>query len=249
MKFFSSELGHNYKSYTFGYAKHAKIERGDSLAKVYEAGFLPYSGARGVDDVFYMARSARVPLKEFSLSSENRRIQRKFEGIFERKETPLQEFDANEEFMSFCLSYFKALHGEHVMPRERLALILKTPLPANIISYHVGGKPSAYVLEIESRGAGHYWYSFYEPAFVKKSLGLWLMLDCIKAAQKKKMKHYYVGTVYGAKALYKTNFRPLEWWNGETWNGDVKFLRELGRNDEKRIVSLTDEWKERQELF
>src|SRR5438132_1710930 len=134
MRIFSSELAHNYGSYTFGYTNYGELEEGDNLAHVYNAGFLPYSGSPNVKGVFYFARSARVDLATFALSSENRRIAKKFDGQFEKKRTPVAEFEITDEFMEFSLAYFNQRHGENIMPPERLKLILDFGIISTIVS-------------------------------------------------------------------------------------------------------------------
>jgi arginyl-tRNA--protein-N-Asp/Glu arginylyltransferase len=97
--------------------------------------------------------------------------------------------------------------------------------------YRLDNTPAAYVLEAEDGDMGHYWYSFYDLQYVQQSLGMWLMLDCIRDAKERGLAYYYLGTVYGEKALYKTNFAPLEWWDGNAWSSDTKLLRERSRGD------------------
>ena len=249
MKIFSSELGHNYQTYTFGYAQYGKINRQDSLTDIYDSGYLPYSGAKDARDVFYMSRSARVPLLDFVPSSENRRIAKKFDGMFEKKRIPFSQFTINEAFLSFCLGYFASRHGEFVMPRERLQFILDSGLITTVVEYRQNNQPAAYVLEVERGEMCHFWFSFYDPQFAKQSLGIWLMLDCIRSAKERSIEQYYLGTVYGKKALYKTNFKPLHWWTGQNWNADIAALRNRAANDDERIVDLVDEWKESKKLF
>jgi len=45
MRFFSSELGHEYsKTYTFGYCNYAALEKGDGakeIEEIYARGYLP----------------------------------------------------------------------------------------------------------------------------------------------------------------------------------------------------------------
>ena len=255
MKFFSSELGHNYGSYTFGYCNYCVIEPGDLLGEAYALGYLPYSGSPEAKNTLYMARSARVVLKKFELTSENRRIAKKFDGKFEKKAIPIEEFKATEDFYTFCLSYFAARHGAKAMPRARLEFIMKSRFVTHIIRYTQREKLIGYVLMMRlptqtgEVDAEHYWFSFYDLALARQSLGLWLMLDCIRDAKTAGLEHYYVGTVYGEKALYKTNFEPLEWWNGSGWSNDTKLLRERSRSDVERIVALTDEWKQQRQLI
>ena len=78
---------------------------------------------------------------------------------------------------------------------------------------------------------------------------MWLMLDSAREAQKSGKKYFYMGTVYGEKALYKTNFDNIEHWNGHDWIEDKKKLRDLSRSDEKRVFNAIDEWKEGIEKF
>lgn len=249
MKKISSELGQNYDTYTFGYAQYAQREGGEPLAFIYENGYLPYSGSPNVQDIFYMARSARVPLPEWRMTSENRRIAKKFNGAFEKKRIARAEFVADEDFYGLCLGYFSTLHGERAMPRTRLEHILSCGLVSDVIEYRREGKPVAYVLEVSENGIRHYWFSFYSPEFAKQSLGLWLMQDGVRDAKEAGAAHYYLGTVYGERALYKTNFEPLQWWNGSEWSADVGRLKERGRTDGARLLAIMDEWKEGRAFF
>ena len=250
MKKFSSELGHNYKNYSFGYANYCLREKGDKLSEIYSAGYLPYSGSPEARDVFYMARSSRVPLAGFSLTSENRRVAGKFDGKFERISTPIKDFDINDkDFLSFCANYFSKRHGPKVMPPERLALILSSGIISHIVSYKENNVPVAYVLECSDKNIAHFWYSFYDLKHIRQYLGMWLMLDSARFAKERGIGHLYIGTVYGEKALYKTAFKNLEYWNGSSWLADIKKLKILSRSDEERSVNFVDAWKKDLKVF
>jgi len=210
---------------------YGEREEGDSLTTIYHSGYLPYSGARGLHNIFYTARSARVLLHAFSPSSENRRIAKKFDGQFKKERIPASQFVPSEAFWGFCNTYFTQKHGEKSMPKERLHTILESSLVSTIITYIKDATPVAYVLEVEDGSMGHFWFSFYDLSYSKQSLGLWLMLDCIRDAKERGIEHYYLGTVYGTKALYKLNFEPLEWWDGAQWSINIGLLKELGRSD------------------
>lgn len=205
-------------------------EENDSLTSIYGSGYLPYSGAKELCGVYYSARSARVRLGDFSLNSENRRIAKKFDGRFTKERVPAAQFAPDEGFWRFCLFYFSDKHGPNAMPEERLKTILACGV-SSVVVYLDGEKPAAYVLEVEDGDMAHFWFSFYDLAYARQSLGLWLMLDCVRDAKERGLSHYYLGTVYGAKALYKTNFEPLEWWDGEKWSDDIAALKECGRSD------------------
>lgn len=250
MKKFSSEFGHNYKSYSFGYANYCLKEKNDSVFDIYASGYLPYSGSPDVKNIFYMARSARVPLKSFLLSSENRRIARKFDGQFSSKLFNIHDFDIkNKEFISFCVEYFTKRHGPLVMPRERITAILQSGLITHIVVYYKDNQPVAYVLEVSENFMTHFWFSFYDLEYVHQSLGMWLMLNSARIAKEDNKKYVYIGTVYGEKALYKTAFKNIEYWNGDIWINDIKKLKALSRTDNDRTISLVDAWKDDLEMY
>lgn len=211
--------------------RYVEREASDSLEALYNEGYLPYSGTKGLHAIFYSARSARVVLPAFSLTSENRRIAKKFDGQFAKRRIDARAFVADESFYTFVLTYFAKRHGPDVMPRERLELLLMSGLITTVVEYHKESRVVGYVLEVESGAMRHYWYSAYDVSLTKQSLGLWLMLDCIRDAASAGCTHYYVGTVYGSKALYKTNFEPLQWWTGTQWSSDSNLLKDKARAD------------------
>lgn len=245
MKFFSSEFAHSYKNYSFGYCNYVERDVGDKLEDIYAQGYLPYSGTPYKKDIFYMARSARIDVRLFALNSENRRIAKRFDEKFTRRVIPYSTFDfKDKDFLAFCLAYFSKRHGKGAMTKKRLEHILASELITHIVEYREGEEIRAYVFELQEGGMAHFWFSFYDLALTNQSLGMWLMIDCVRKAQEKHKEYYYLGTVYAEKALYKTNFDALEYWNGAEWARDIKKLKERSRSDKKRSVEILDEWKE-----
>lgn len=214
-------------------------ESGDNLSEVYERGFLPYSASVGVANRFYLARSARIPLSDFSLSSENRRVWKKFENMFSVVIAAPEIIAHDEAAIAFMLNYFKERHGEDVMSRERLIHILSAELGTTVSIYKDKNKATiAYVIENADSSIGHFWFSFYDLSFVFQSLGMWLMIERVLKAKEEGKTHYYLGTVYGEKALYKTNFNNLEYWNGVSWVSNIAELKSHARTDASRSVVL-----------
>ncbi len=224
-----TEFGHEYEKYRFGYCEYAVPETGEALTAVYANGFLPYSARPTVLGSFYMARSARVPLALFEPTSENRRVLKRFDSTFVRSESPAH--NAPQHIKELFLSYFTTRHGASVMPIERLEAILEAPLPLTLITYHAGEKLIAGALEVREPGFRHFWFSAYDPVLVHQSLGMWLMLDGAREAKNQHIPFYYLGTVYGEKALYKANLEPLEFWSGSEWIRDIKQLKALARTE------------------
>jgi leucyl-tRNA---protein transferase len=235
MKLFASEFGHSYTTYSFAYSVYAEREEGDKLSDIYEQGFLPYSGSKGIKNIFYMARGTRADIRSWQPTSENRRVLRLFDGQFEKKIRTPEEMRTNEVFFELCLSYFNLAHGS-VMPRERLELILDMDLVTSITEYSKDGVPQAYLLLVEDETISHYWFSFYKHEYAKTSLGMWLALDHIRDLTKNGKKYFYFGTCYAEKALYKTNVEPLEFWNGKEWVHDTPLLKSLCRSDNERHI-------------
>ncbi len=246
-KIIFSEHVHSYRDYAFGYAIYAQRMEAEALETIYEAGFLPYTGnlRAEVQDLYYMARSARVRLDSFSLNSENRRIRNKFKDqVFTVKEYPASSFFNNGKMFDFCLGYFEKRHGPGLFSRERLIRVLSYSPETKIVEYKDQYEvPRAYIIEIDGQNFTHYWFSFYDLSMAYRSFGMWLMMDRVENAKTKGKKYCYLGTVYGHKALYKTNLPSLEYWNGATWMEDIKRLKARAKTDEGREVQLLDEFK------
>ena len=243
MKPFQSEIMHSYDTYSFGYCNYAMREDSDCLVDIYTVGYLPYSGAREVKDVFYMARSLRIVLAQWALNSENKRIQKRFSGL-QSQLIPVDQFNyCDKTFLQFCVDYFVKRHDLGVMPRERILYLLDN-FVTHILEYRREGTVMAYVFLVQDDSICHFSYSFYDLAYVNQSLGLWLMIDAARRAKQSGKKYFYLGTVYGDKALYKTNFQNFEYWDGNEWIKDVNKLKKMSRTDEIRTLDIKDEWKE-----
>ncbi|MDB4984273.1 MAG: arginine-tRNA-protein transferase [Patescibacteria group bacterium] len=246
-RIFSSEFAHNYETYSFGYAVYAERFPDEFLDPIYSQGFLPYSGPFAKHDkrLFYMARSLRVAISNMSLSSENRRVYKKFQESFSVTEVSTGEYVQDEDKVRFALEYFKAKHGEHVMPRARFDLVTSMFPESVILEYRdIGNVLRACVLEIKMKNAVHFWFSWYDlgPAF--SSLGMWLLVDRMLAVKEKGKEYFYIGTGYDEKSRYKTNLSGLEYWDGSEWIADTSQLIALMKADPERTIGISDQWKQ-----
>lgn len=251
MKMFSSEFAHNYGSYSFGYCNYCEYEPNDSFFDIYQKGFLPYSGSEDVWNMFYMARSARVNVSEWEPTSENRRVLKKYSEAITRKVYSRKEFEISEEFTSFCLSYFSEHHGAHTMPQERLLHILQEKALTHIVEYRDGSELAGYVFLVSDVHMSHVWFYFYAPSFAQTSFGMWVLLNEASVAQHEDKKYFYIGTAYGDKSRYKTNFAHLEFWNGNEWKQDTKNeeVKTRIKNDHVTLVEATDTFKKDKKNF
>jgi len=255
MQIFYSELSTNPKYLSFGYSIYGIIEDSDKIHEVYEKGFQPCHIIPGTTDMFYMARGTRVLVCEFKETSKNRRILRKFENndasnikiTVHKKE----EFPINSLFLDFCLTYFNFRHGSASMSKERLEQILNSQYLTHIVEYKINNKTAGYMLEGHGENYKHVFYLIYGKKFEGRHLGAYMMLDMVRRSKKENKQYSYLGVSYGDWMKYKTNYQPLEYWDGQTWVIDPKSksLKELMRVDYLRTMTFTDLWRASRKSF
>lgn len=249
MRIFYSEFNSDYTTYTFGYAVYAVTEEAGEIELAYEQGFLPYSSDLSVEDeIFYLCRSVRIALGLFSDSSENRRVDRKFNGFgIEINLLDKSELTGNEDFMRFCLSYAEERFVGGAMSEERLKYILGRQNGTSFLEFRINGKILAYVLIGIHGKSLHYWYSFFDYTLLGElPVGKWVMWKTIRWAIDNGLSYVYLGTCYKEKALYKIrDFKGVEFYTGDIrWSTDVALLKKLCKED--GMYRSTDRYKEPQ---
>ncbi len=237
MRIFFSECAADYGTYTFPYTCYCELDIGDGDAEMNDAlkrGFLPYTGNWGLGagfsrQLFYMCRSLRVSTAVFQCSSENRRIQRKAADISLESVRPLaevRELVESAEFEAFCCDYAKERFAGGSMTPARLRFVLSRRAATHLFTFVREGKAVAYVLANITIDALHYWYSFLDTSLRHESVGIFAMLSVLLWSKERGLSHVYLGTGYGAKALYKVrNFNAVEWFDGNSWLSDVGELK------------------------
>jgi arginyl-tRNA--protein-N-Asp/Glu arginylyltransferase len=243
MKLLFSEAEADYSRYLYPYVIWAIPEVGEVPADLFNAGFLP--GARGLD-LFCLCRNLRVNLAQYQPSSENRRILRKGEGIAMQL-VPRAEFDFSPTRKEFFLKYAEARYGAGVMPPERLELLFNTPLATHLMVFTdtaTGAELGVVLLYLDAPHVAFFRYSFYDLNHSNRSLGLFLMTTAVNYFQAQKFKHLYLGTCYSERALYKTQFAGVEFFNGFRWSQNLEELKHLVRRDAKKHLLETAEFRE-----
>ncbi len=239
MKKFSSEYRVDYGTYTFGYANYCQYEPGDKWSDIYAEGYLPYTGNYQIkDSIFYMARSLRIDLSRFDLSSENRRVNRKMDDLDSTlKVVRKEDFRFDHEFMEFASHYAQERFKGGEMSEERLNYLISRLELTTVLVYsdQTEGKPIAYVLCCIDERMVHYWFSFLDLGLLKeKPLGKWVMLDAISQAKEWGKSYVYLGTCYGTKSLYKVrDFKGVEFFTGGGWCDDVAIIKEWCKTDDQ----------------
>lgn len=249
MKIFRSESFVDYKTYTFNYATYCIKEDVHEIPEIYAQGFLPYSNDVHLKvESYYLARSLRVDLSEFTPSSENRRVARKiapFDPSF--KVVPVDDFNlSDEKFKAYCLDFANQRFSEPIS-RERLDYILSAKSISHIFDFSIEGRSVGYVISIIEQGTLHYWFAFFDLDHRPYSLGKWMMFSVINWAAEQKMKYVYLGTCYGEKSLYKVrDFKGLSYFDGNQWVSDIKSLKLKCKADND---FTTDAFKQDTDLF
>jgi arginyl-tRNA--protein-N-Asp/Glu arginylyltransferase len=243
MKLLFSESEADYSRYLYPYVVWAFPEPGEAPADLFNAGFLPSAKSLGQ---FYLCRNIRVDLAKFKPSSENRRILRKGEGI-QMKLVPRAEFDFSAARKQFYLKYAEARYGAGVMPPERLELLFNSPLATHVMVFtdsQTGEELGAILFYLEAPRVAFYRFSFYDLNHFNRNLGMYLMTSATVYFAEQKYAHLYLGTCYSERALYKTQFAGLEYFNGFRWSDNVEELKYQLRRENKKHLLETPEYRE-----
>ena len=247
MKIFFSEYKNDYASYTFSYAPYCKIESPSDLPSAYAQGFLPYSGDINLAaDIFYMARSVRVDLKNFADTSENRRIDRKIAELnIEMQLIKKPEALVNsEDFLNFCMRNADERFSAGSMNVERMRYIVNRSYFTHLFIFKNAEKILGYVFAVLENDMLHYWFGFYDLDYAHFSIGKWMMWRTIKWAEAQKLNHVYLGTAYFSKALYKVrDHKGIEFFDCTSWNADTKLLKMLCEKDDNATEIKSDAFK------
>ncbi|MGB9637311.1 MAG: hypothetical protein ACPLY7_00755 [Microgenomates group bacterium] len=225
MKLFFGEFKANYSNYFFPYQVWLLREEGDQVEKIYDNGFLPI---RSLPNVYYLSRNVRVALDKFELSSENRRILKKTEN-FESDLVPLSEFVYNAEVQKFCKDYVNQRLGRKLFSSASVRSIFSGRVFNYVFVFKkIPTQESVgYAVCFISGSILQYAHAFYDVKYFRDNLGARMMLEAVIWAKRSHKKYVYLGTCYEPEALYKTEFKGVEFFNGFRWSNDLSELKGL----------------------
>jgi len=247
MKLLFSEYRSDYDHYIFPYAVWAFPEAGETPADLFDQGFLPSS--RDLDR-FYLCRHVRVALKEFEMTSENRRIIRKGSGIA-IKLVPRAEFEFTAKRRDFFKNYADIRFGKDVMTYERLDALFNSPITSHVLLFtdsKTGAEMGAATLYVEGEMA-YYYYAFYDLNYYARNLGMHMMTSAVDLFRKKGFRFLYLGSCYNQNALYKTQFEGAEFFNGALWSRNLDELKYLISREKHEVRQHLLESLEYRNLF
>jgi len=234
MKLFFGEFKPDYQRYHFPYQVWLLKEPGDEVEKIYERGFLPI---RSIADVYYLCRSLRVNLAEFELSSENRRILRKTQNIVSRL-LPLSEFSYTPQIQKLCKDYAEQRFGKGIFPAAAIRSIFRGQVYSHILVFKDNQKQKdvGWAVCFINENLLQYAHAFYELDYFEQSLGARMILQAVSGAKEDNKKFAYLGTGYEKSALYKTEFKGVEFFNGFSWSPNLKELKGLLKRESKEYL-------------
>lgn len=248
MKLIFSEAKSDYNHYIFPYAIWAFPEADERPSAIFARGFLPAS--RNLER-FYMCRHIRVRLSDFTPSSENRRIFRKGKGI-SYKLLPVSAFGYDKKWREFCLHYANIKFGKNVMTKERLDSLFHSKIITHILVYTdtaTATDVGIVTLYVEKPTLGYYYYSFYDLDYYERNLGMYMMSTAVDFFAQQGFGYLYLGTCYSRNALYKTQFRGAQFFNGFCWSANLKELKYLIKRDQRVMTEHLAETEEFRRLF
>jgi arginine-tRNA-protein transferase len=229
MKLVFSEAVADPDRYVYPYAVWAFPEAGETPADLFAAGFLPSSPDLSR---FYLGRQLRVPLAEWQASSENRRVLRKAGDLF-CELVPRAGFEVTPERKAAWLAFAEARFGAGIMPEARLDRLLAGRVISHFLVFRDGRSEGpecgVALLHLEPPRMAYYYYAFYDLGESRRNLGMAMMTQAVAWARDQGLAHLHLGTCYSEKALYKTQFEPIEFFNGHRWSRNRDELRHLLR--------------------
>jgi len=224
MKLLFSEAAADYTHYIFPYAIWALPEAGEDPHLFFEKGFLPSSKNL---NRFYLCRSVRVALREFSPSSENRRVMRKCANI-SLQLVSRGNFAFTDHWREFCIRYAQIKFGNETMTAERLDNLINSKITSHLLLFHddaASRDVGMATLFLEPPQVAQYYYAFYDLDYYRRNLGMFMMTAAVDYFSKEKFDCIYLGSCYSQNALYKTQFAGAEFFNGACWSRNLDELK------------------------
>jgi arginine-tRNA-protein transferase len=169
--------------------------------------------------------SVRIVADDFVFSRGQRRILKRNADLVRGDVAA----EATREQFALLRTYLDSRHAGGGMSDmglfDYVAMVEETPVQTHIIEYRRPGRdgePGALVacaLTDVLRDGLSMVYSFYHPGEEARSLGSFMILDHVRAARMRGLRHVYLGYwVQGSEKMdYKARFRPMEALGREGW--------------------------------
>ncbi len=203
--------------------------------------------------VMNQTRSVRVDLSKFKLSSENKRILKKTEGLkLETAPLPYTEYDwtigkMGKDFYEKKFALNQTLRVGSVFTANKIKELMTDEAKSNfnlLLSFsvipaqagiqtttrldsrlHGNDKALGFVICRASDEILHYCYPFYDLDNAPKDTGLGMMTRAIVWAKENGKKYVYLGSFSRPTDTYKLQFEGIEWFDGKNWSKNINSLK------------------------
>ena len=200
--------------------------RSENIENEYEKGFLFGRIGKGVVD---QTRSVRIDLDLFDLTSENRRVLKKTDGLLiSNTGIPYQKYDWT--IGKLAKDFYDTKFGEKTFSANKTKELLTDQTRSNfnkLLTFSFAENIVGYAICFNTENILHYCYPFYDLNSTLPNLGMGMMLRAVLWAKETNKKYIYLGSAQRPGDTYKLQFEGLEWFDGKTWQNDIKILKEI----------------------
>ena len=203
----------------------------NNISDLYTAGYVFTRIGKGV---MHQTRSARIDLSRFEMSSENRRILKKTEGIdLQAIKLPMKEYDFS--IGKLAKDFYATKFGSSIMSAQKVKEMLVDTDKSNfncLLEYKNVGTFIGATISYKNESILHYSYPFYDLKDTQKDTGLGMMIRAIMFAKESGLKYIYLGSLQRPSDTYKLQFAGLEWFDGGStgtgkWSSDTEKVKEI----------------------
>lgn len=197
-----------------------------NISSLYNDGFLFTRINKGVMD---QTRSMRVDLSQFELSSENRRIIKKTDGLT-LTSIALPYPDYHWSIGKMGKDFYEQKFGDGTFSANKLKELLTDADESHfntLFAYSVNNETIGYAVCYENNDILHYCYPFYTVETAPKDMGMGMMLRALIYAKEQGKRYAYLGSAQRPNDTYKLQFSGVEWFDGEKWQKNLEELKNL----------------------
>ena len=207
---------------------HKQISGNDPIeaAILYDQGYLFTRKFKGD---MYRSRSVRIVLADFYLSSENKRVLKKTEGLsVSSLQLPLSSYDWKIHKMG--KDFYQNKFQDISFSAAKIRSLINDPEASNfnvLFQYSMADTILGYAISYDNPTLIHYAYPFYDYLNYSNNFGMAMMLKAILFAQEANKQYVYIGSLSRARDVYKLQFKGLQWFDGETWKNDIDEAKKI----------------------
>lgn len=189
---------------------------------MYDRGYVLTRLGKGV---MQQTRSLRIDLSKFELTSENRRVLKKTDGItLGSAKLPMDGY--NFGIGKMAKDFYAAKFGDGTMSANKIKELCTDVSKSNfnhLCTYSIpdNDAPAGYTICYTSALILHYSYPFYDLEKSPKDMGLGMMIRAIIQSKELGQRYIYLGSLQRPGDVYKLQFSGLEWFDGTAWSTDL----------------------------